>query len=41
MMSLLATQACAAVKLYNNRDPNEQSHNDILYGKGKAKNMEK
>lgn len=41
IMSLLATQVCAAVKLYNNRDPNESSHNDILYAKVKAKNMGK
>lgn len=40
-MSLLAVQVCAAVKLYNNHDLNESSHNDILYAKVKAKNMEK
>lgn len=34
-------KSCAAVKVYSNRDPNESSHNDILYAKEKVKNMEK
>lgn len=31
IMSLLATQVCAAVKLYNNRDPNESSQGTMTF----------
>lgn len=40
-MSFLAGQASAVVKLYNNHDPNESSHNDLSVCKQKAKHIEK